>query len=80
MTKTFQKNQNNKIELTEEELTNLLQEAWNEGYNYGNYAVITIPKTYPYYPTITWDTPLNPYEITCSTTTDYIYKDNKYNG
>ena len=35
MIKVFTKNENGKIELTEEELTKLLEEASNEGYELG---------------------------------------------
>lgn len=37
MVRAFIKNKNNKIEFTEAELNNLLNEAYKEGYNNGRY-------------------------------------------
>lgn len=57
--KCFTKNKNNKIELTEEELKELLDEVYEYGYNEGN------KKTYWYTsPTIN----PNPWRYGCSTT------------
>ena len=53
MIKVFTKNENGKIELTEEELTKLLEEASNEGYQlgyqqgYNNKQSVIIQPTYP---------------------------------
>lgn len=62
--KCFCKNKNNKIELTEQELKELLDEVYKYGYNEGN------EKTYWY--TSPTGNPTKPwwYEITTSTSTD----------
>ena len=61
--KCFTKNKNNKIELTEQELKELLDEVYKYGYNEGN------EKTYWY--TSPTGIPTKPwwYEITTSTST-----------
>lgn len=48
--KVFIKNQNNKIEFTEKELRELLDEIYNEGYSdgAGNYIYTTPYRGYPY--------------------------------
>ena len=48
--KVFTKNQNGKIEFTEDELRKLLDEIYNEGYwdGKGNSYIYTTPYTYTY--------------------------------
>lgn len=65
-TKFFIKNNKDKIEFTEKELKELLDEIYNEGYQDGKirnyfYTTPTYPGTTLTYPTI----PLDPYKITC---------------
>lgn len=77
--KIFYPNQNGRIELTKEELENLLdtirKEAYDEGYTDGSKNIITYnpPSTIstPYTPFYTnKETPgWNPYEVTCSNLT-----------
>lgn len=60
--KVFTKNQNGKIEFTEDELRKLLDEIYNEGYwnGKGNNYIYTTPYTYTY-----------PYTL-CSTSTTSV--------
>lgn len=63
MIKIFSKNENNKIEFTEEELKKLLDEVYKEGYNDGKNNNV-----YTYYtPSITWTPDPNPWwtHVTC---------------
>lgn len=66
MIRAYRENTNGKIELTEEELNKLLQEArdegWRDGYNSGRaYApYVTDPTTTPRYKPNWWD-----WKITC---------------
>lgn len=50
MVKIFTTNKNNKIELTKEELKQLLDEAYWEGYRANNHSwIYTTPYTSPFY-------------------------------
>ena len=54
MIKVFTLNKNGKIELTEKELKQLLDNVYWEGYRDNNKSwTYTTPLTYPYYSTIT---------------------------
>ena len=56
MIKVFTLNKNGKIELTEKELKQLLDNVYWEGYRDNNKSwTCTTPLTYPYYSTITSD-------------------------
>lgn len=56
MIKVFTLNKNGKIELTEKELKQLLDNVYWEGYRDNNKSwTYTTPLTYPYYSTITAD-------------------------
>lgn len=58
MEKTFKPNKNGKIEFTKEQLKNLLDEVWRDGYNVGyarNYTWRSPWYYDPWYP-ITWTT------------------------
>lgn len=56
MIKVFTSNKNGKIELTEKELKQLLDNVYWEGYRDNNKSwTHTTPLTYPYYSTITSD-------------------------
>ena len=53
MIKVYKENENGKIELTKEELEELLKESYNEGYNAGKSEIPTIYPVYPYTSPIT---------------------------
>ena len=76
VTKTFVKNENGKIEFTEKELSEVLDEIYRDGYEAGKGREIYTYTT-PYWRNInkpTWTYVTNPhivkYDTTCTTSTD----------
>ena len=67
--KVFTKNQNGKIEFTEDELRKLLDEIYNEGYwdGKGNNYIYTTPYTHTYtYPYTVYSTSTSATSVDCS--------------
>jgi hypothetical protein len=56
MVKVFAFNKNGKLEFTKEELEQILNEAWNDGYNKGYYSANRLP----YYTYTSPETTANP--------------------
>ena len=54
MIKVFTKNKNGKIELTEKELKQLLDDSYWEGYRANDRYVYTTPNVWPYYSPYYW--------------------------
>lgn len=75
MIKIFIKNSNEKIELTEQELKQLLDEAYNEGYSAGkasNYYFVYPPyHDYPYYITTPFTVTVGDINLADSQSADY---------
>lgn len=69
MIKVFTLNKNGKIELTEKELKQLLDNVYWEGYRDNNKSwTYTTPLTYPYYSTIASDSIITSDSITLGST------------